>query len=125
MVLPAGGATLCWLLLMTLWMPVLDYARSYAPLVQRVTTLTGRAACLQTYGLSRAQIAAFKFHGQFKVLPADRQAVCPWLIVDANDVSTLARSVDTAQWELKATVRRPTDRNESILVYQRVVKAGP
>jgi hypothetical protein len=36
LVLPAGGATLCWLLLMTLWLPVLDYARSYAPQVQRI-----------------------------------------------------------------------------------------
>ena len=26
-----GGAALCWLLLTTLWMPALDYARSYAP----------------------------------------------------------------------------------------------
>jgi hypothetical protein len=31
LVLPAGGAALCWLLVMTLWLPVLDYARSYAP----------------------------------------------------------------------------------------------
>ncbi|MFZ9180222.1 MAG: hypothetical protein ACO21V_13530, partial [Limnohabitans sp.] len=29
LVLPAGGAALCWLLLMTLWLPALDYARSY------------------------------------------------------------------------------------------------
>ena len=122
MVLPAGGATLCWLLLMTLWLPVLDYARSYAPLVQRVTTLTGRSACLQSHGLSRAQIAAFTFHGQFTVLPADRQARCPWLIVDAHDVATLAQFVVADQWELKATVRRPTDRNESVLVYRRVAR---
>ncbi|MDP3606966.1 MAG: hypothetical protein Q8R59_14630, partial [Polaromonas sp.] len=36
MVLPAGGATLCWLLLMTLWLPLLDYARSYGPLSRQV-----------------------------------------------------------------------------------------
>ena len=33
LVLPAGGVALCWLLLMTLWLPLLDYARSYRPLV--------------------------------------------------------------------------------------------
>jgi len=36
LVLPAAGAALCWLLLTTLWMPALDYARSYLPLVRRI-----------------------------------------------------------------------------------------
>lgn len=30
LVIPAGGVALCWLLLMTLWLPMLDYARSRA-----------------------------------------------------------------------------------------------
>ncbi|MDO8278050.1 MAG: hypothetical protein Q7T63_07995, partial [Burkholderiaceae bacterium] len=34
LVLPAGGAALSWMLLMTLWLPLLDYARSYAPMVR-------------------------------------------------------------------------------------------
>ncbi|HYP70389.1 MAG TPA: hypothetical protein VEP93_05855, partial [Variovorax sp.] len=33
LVLPAGGAALCWTLVMTLWLPPLDYARSYVPQV--------------------------------------------------------------------------------------------
>ncbi len=32
LVLPAAGVVLCWLLLMTLWLPLLDYARSYRAL---------------------------------------------------------------------------------------------
>ena len=28
LVLPAGGVAVCWLLLMTLWLPLLDHARS-------------------------------------------------------------------------------------------------
>jgi 4-amino-4-deoxy-L-arabinose transferase-like glycosyltransferase len=35
LVLPAGGVALCWLLLMTLWLPLLDYARSNRALVDR------------------------------------------------------------------------------------------
>ncbi len=30
MILPAAGTTLCWLLLTTLWMPILDFSRSYS-----------------------------------------------------------------------------------------------
>ncbi|TNF58748.1 MAG: hypothetical protein EP306_12495, partial [Burkholderiales bacterium] len=36
LVLPASGAILCWLLLMTLWLPLLDYGRSYGPLARRL-----------------------------------------------------------------------------------------
>jgi len=36
LVLPAGGVALCWLLFMTLWLPILDQARSYRALVERV-----------------------------------------------------------------------------------------
>ena len=52
LVLPAGGAALCWLLLMTLWLPVLDYARSYAPLVRGIAPdrWTSPAAC-EVFGL--------------------------------------------------------------------------
>lgn len=41
LVLPAGGTTLCWLLLTTVWLPALDYARSYAPQMQRLVLALG------------------------------------------------------------------------------------
>ena len=58
LVLPAGGAALCWLLLMTLWMPLLDFARSYAPLVRRVEAIVKPADCIETFGLSTAATLA-------------------------------------------------------------------
>jgi len=119
MVLPAGGATLCWLLLMTLWLPVLDYARSYAPMVQRILVLTDRPACVQVHGLGRGPIAALRFHGQLDTRPATRRADCPWLLVDAADAPTLSEAVDLSQWTYQARVRRPTDRTETILLYRR------
>ena len=125
MVLPAGGAALCWLLLMTLWLPLLDFARSYAPLVQSVAGMTGREpVCLQAQGLSRGQIAAFQFHGKFTLYPAGLQARCPWLVVDTDAVATLPQAVDLRQWALQATVRRPSDDNEDILLFRRVTSPG-
>mgnify|MGYP001328654909 CR=1 FL=1 len=125
LVLPAGGAALCWLLLMTLWLPLLDFARSYAPLVQSVAAMTGRPACLQAHGLSRGQIAAFQFHGKFILHPATHEAHCPWLIVDADATATLPQAVDLRQWERQATVRRPSDDNEDIMLFRRVTPPGP
>ena len=57
LVLPAGGAALCWLLLMTLWLPLLNYARSYEPLVQRVMRVLGQTSCVEVWGLSRGQMS--------------------------------------------------------------------
>lgn len=123
-VLPAGGAALCWLLLMTLWLPLLDFARSYAPLVRTVSRVTGHPACLQAHGLSHAQIAAFQFHARMVLEPASRQARCPWLIVDADATRTLAQAVDPRQWQFVTTVRRPSDDNEDILLFSRVIAPG-
>lgn len=132
MALPAGGATLCWLLVMTLWLPLLDFARSYEPLVLKVRGMMGDTTCVQYYGLTRAQGAAFEFHGKLKLLPAnhstsasaDQPNQCEWLIVDTQAVGTLKKDVDLSAWQLHATVRRPSDNNEDIVLYKRTAHSG-
>ncbi|MET0312308.1 MAG: hypothetical protein ABW051_09675 [Burkholderiaceae bacterium] len=119
LVLPAGGAVLSWLLLMTLWLPLLDFARSYAPLVNNVAARIGQASCVETYGLSRGQIAAFQFHAGLELHPASQEARCEWLLVDADTQATLSKSVDLKLWTLVASERRPADKNQDILVYRR------
>lgn len=126
MVLPAGGTALCWLLLMTLWLPILDFARSYAPLVSRVTDFVGKTPCVQVYGLSPGQVTAFKYHGALKVEAATMEtseipaSQCPWLIVDADAEVTLAVNVNMKPWKFVTKVRRPSDDNEDVLLYKRV-----
>lgn len=125
MVLPAGGTTLCWLLLMTLWLPMLDFARSYAPLVSRVTGIVGKPTCVQVYGLNVGQITAFKYHGGLNLLPAAidtslaAEQKCPWLIVDADAEGALSVNVNTQPWKFVTKVRRPSDDNEDVLLYRR------
>jgi len=127
MALPAGGATLCWLLVMTLWLPLLDFARSYAPLVGKVRSMMGETQCVHFYGLTRAQGAAFEFHGELKLVPApiassekaSELASCPWLIVDTQSIPTLAKDINLTQWTQHATVRRPSDDNEDIVLYRK------
>ena len=126
MVLPAGGATLCWLLLMTLWLPVLNFARSYSPLVERVTEITGKTHCVETLGLSVAQVTAFKHHGQLQVKSAkllnkkQTSTNCPWLIIDADAEKAIADLDTRSSWRYVTKVRRPSDDNEDVLLYKRV-----
>ena len=120
LVLPASGTALCWLLLMTLGLPVLDYARSYAPLVHNVAILINGPGCVEEIGLTRAQIAAFEYHGRMDLRHAAPEAVCPWLLVSAPLQPSVGIALDMKDWHLLANVRRPSDSEENVLVYRRV-----
>ena len=68
LVLPAAGSTLCWLLLMTLWLPLLDFGRSYGPISRRIAELVPPQSCVLADGLSQAQIAALRHHGGLRLV---------------------------------------------------------
>ena len=126
MVLPASGAILCWLLVMTLWLPLLDFGRSYAPLVNKVRSMMGATDCVHYFGLTKAQGAAFQFHGNLKLLPVSTRAEstasnasqCAWLIVDTQALAAFTQEVDASAWTQHATVRRPSDNNEDIVLFR-------
>jgi hypothetical protein len=122
LVLPAAGATLCWLLLMTLWLPLLDFGRSYGPISRRIATLVPPQSCVLVDGLTQAQIAALEHHGGLKLVrtTAASGERCEGLVVSPDSQGTLDQRVDLTQWAFKATVRRLTDNKESLLLYQRV-----
>ncbi|MBH2008750.1 MAG: hypothetical protein I8H71_03505 [Xanthomonadaceae bacterium] len=125
LVLPAGGATLCWLLLMTLWMPLLDYARSLGPLSRQVASLVDKKSCVEIYGVGSAQAAALQYHGQLELRQATPQASCPYLVVDIAAQPSLSAAVNLPDWAFQATVRKPTDKTENMLVYKRVSRNRP
>lgn len=126
MVLPASGAILCWLLIMTLWLPLLDFGRSYAPLVNKVRSMMGATDCVHFFGLTKAQGAAFQFHGHLKLIPVSMRteqknsepSQCAWLIVDTQALSSFHQEVDASAWTQHATVRRPSDNNEDIVLFR-------
>jgi hypothetical protein len=119
LVLPAGGAALCWFLLMTLWLPLLDFARSYAPLARSVSQRIGVQPCVHAHGLTRGQAAAFAYHGQMNLKTTDAAQRCPWLVVDADAVPGMASAIKVSDWTLRGTIRRPSDDNEDVLIFQR------
>jgi hypothetical protein len=119
MVLPAGGAALCWLLLMTLWLPLLDFTQSYAAMVRRTRLVIGQPTCIEVLGLSRGHIAAFQFHGQWTVRPMDSKNTCPWLVVDKEAVNLMNAPLNLARWRLYESLNHPLDPNEELVFYKR------
>jgi len=122
LVLPAAGATLCWLLLMTLWLPLLDFGRSYGPVSRRIASMVPMGSCVLADGLSQAQIAALQYHGQLQLVRTRQgeDAACAAMVVDPASQATLEKRVNLTQWAFKASVSRLTDKKERLLVYQRV-----
>lgn len=122
LVLPAGGAALCWTLVMTLWLPPLDYARSYVPQVNAVKQLVGDHAggCIAELQLERAHIAALRYHGEFTLQPLNADSRCRWLLVNPEAIGGLHDIIDLHQWRLIRTLRRPTAKSDDLLLYQRM-----
>jgi hypothetical protein len=123
LVLPAGGVALCWLLLMTLWLPLLDYARSPRALVERLAVHVPRDACIAAPSLGPVGVAALEVFGPYRVdaRPGAEQGRCNFLVLTQR-----ARAPVTARagWETIATIRRPTDRGEITVVYRRQGKTA-
>jgi hypothetical protein len=118
LVLPAGGVVLAWNLAMTLWLPPLNYARSYRAHVQLLKRHIPGDVCIAAPGLPRALTAALEYHGRWRVdaRPAAAGGECPiWVAA-----GTLANPpLPPPGWQTVALERRPTDRDEITGVFRR------
>jgi hypothetical protein len=126
MALPAGGVVLAWLLLMTLWRPLLDHARSARPWVDALQQPLAGARCVAAPGLSTSLVAALEVHGGWRVRSGPDQGRAQAQDCDARIVVLRDQPGEATPptappgWVLTDTLRRPTDRNELTAVWRRV-----
>ncbi|MDO9570550.1 MAG: hypothetical protein Q7J58_14435 [Hydrogenophaga sp.] len=122
LVLSASGITLCWSLLLTLWLPVLNHGMGLAPISQRVAAQTPAQQCVLVHGLMHEQIAALQYHGGLRVQritggPAD--ASCTRLVVSSEGFATLSQRLDVRQWQLLREEPRLRENRDVWLVFER------
>ena len=120
---PAGGTVLGWVLLMTLWLPMLDYGRSYGPHIQALRQhIPADVRCMQTLGFDPALTTAMRHYTDWELQRADQGEVtaqrCEWLIATPMAWSALPAE-QTQDWLLQARVMRPTDRHDYLMVLRR------
>ena len=85
---------------------MLDFARSYAPLVRNVVALMSQPECIQVHGLSKAQMAALRHHGQMRIdLSGDSR--CEWLVVGMRAKEAFESTDQAPSWRWVQTVRPP------------------
>ena len=93
LVLPASGVALSWLLLMTLGLPLVDYARSYRPWVYLVAQHVPNGVCVAAQ-LPRSALAALENYSNWRIdAKGDvaKTTECEYLLVDENRHATSSR----------------------------------
>jgi 4-amino-4-deoxy-L-arabinose transferase-like glycosyltransferase len=119
-VLSSAGTTLMWVLLMTLWLPVVNYSRTYRDVaVQIADHLPTDYTCISPVRLGDAQIATFAyFGGMHFAFDADCDVI---LRQDTQDYGEPS-SISPFEWKLVWEGRRVADRDERFRLYVRIVR---
>ena len=115
-----AGLTLFWLLIATLWMPWIDYGKTYRPLSSSLAAaLPAQGKCIANANLPDATLASLDyFDGIRTVAPNDRAGkACDWLLAQGE----LPAEAAMANWRKVWEGSRPSDRRDSekIRLYRR------
>ncbi len=115
LVLPAGGVSLCWLLVMTLLLPPLDNARSYRSMVQRIARQVPAGACIAAPNMPRAQVVALEYLGGWQVdaVTPESQTRCGYLLLARPQAKA------SAAWQFLGRERRNRSDEDVTDIYRR------
>ena len=121
LVLPAGGVALCWLLFMTLWLPILDQARSYRALVERMRPDVPADTMVCAPRATVALMTGLEYFGQYRVdglAPTSGEGArhCEVLIVQLPGRAAIP---EVKGWQPRAKHTQRTRNSEQIVIYRR------
>lgn len=121
-----SGVILFWMLLAALWMPWIDYGKTYRPVSASLAkTLPARINCIANANLPDAILAAFDYFDNIQTVPQSSEASkkCSLLLLqgDPKDRSAL----EAAGWQATWIGHRPSDRHASdkLHLYRRLPRA--
>ncbi|NWG31955.1 MAG: glycosyltransferase family 39 protein [Rhodocyclaceae bacterium] len=104
----AGGLTLMWALIASLWMAWIDHYKSYRPVVQSLqAALPAGIDCIEQLGLGAAQRAVLDYYTGIRTVPASAGRQCAWRLVVAQRDRLL-----TPGWQEVWQGHRAGDRKE-------------
>lgn len=119
----AVGMTFGWGLLMTLWLPLIDSAKSYQLVFTHLNSaLPKQYTCINSLNVGQAQRFLFEYYSNIKLQPFEisQQLNCDlYLIQDDKGTGKMQPGSD---WKLIWSGKRPADRKESFRLFQLVKK---
>ncbi len=122
-VLSSGGLILLWVMLLTLFLPDVNYSKNYASVAREVAAkIPPGTDCIDT-NVGLPQRASFAYYG---ALPFSRAGSAPCRLILLQDSVKLKDEREKmlphagASWELLWEGRRPSDRDERFKLYRRL-----
>jgi 4-amino-4-deoxy-L-arabinose transferase-like glycosyltransferase len=109
----ATGVTVAWVLLVTLWMPWIDYGKTYRPVVASLRkALPADAGCVGRLSLGAPQRAALDYFGGIRTRWGSK--TCHWLVIQGGTTEAPPEG-----WIRVWEGHRPGDRSERLRLYRR------
>ncbi|MCL2830238.1 MAG: glycosyltransferase family 39 protein [Betaproteobacteria bacterium] len=110
-----AGMTTFWLLLTALWLPWVDYQKTYRGVSSLLATAwPASSGCLDTRSLSSSHLASFDYFDGILTTPGKS---CDWLLTFGS--SGVDEAAPGAGWTLIGEAHRPSDRSERFRLYRR------
>ncbi|MEI7613385.1 MAG: glycosyltransferase family 39 protein [Betaproteobacteria bacterium] len=121
-----AGLTLFWILIAVLWMPWIDYGKTYRPLSASLAkALPAKVTCIANANVPDAILAVLDYFDQIRTVPLDSDASkhCNLLLLSGEPRDSAV--VTAAGWHQTWEDRRPGDRHESdkFHLYRRGLRA--
>ncbi|MFJ5447029.1 ArnT family glycosyltransferase [Methylobacillus methanolivorans] len=118
----AVGMTMAWGLLMTLWLPWIDNARSYKNVFEDLSkAMPAEYSCINSYGIGMAQTALLDYYTDLVIqpqsAPASYNPACDLYLI--QDDSRHVRLTPGDNWQLIWSGNRALDRRESFHLFVR------
>jgi hypothetical protein len=110
------GLTTMWVLLMLLWLPWIDYGKTYRSVSADFRQTLGKnPGCIARRGLGLAQRASLDYFNGIRTVGASHARDCRYLIVQ----TTPRAEKDVDGWILLRDASRPGDKGERLRLYRR------
>jgi hypothetical protein len=120
--LAAAGLTMVWVVINLLYLPAVNYSRSYAGLAQQVATQierSGGSPCVFAHRLLPAHRALFALHGAMRFVRPEQEAECTVALHRDTRRSRLDDEPPPGPWQLIWEGTWPTRQEETFRLYRR------
>jgi 4-amino-4-deoxy-L-arabinose transferase-like glycosyltransferase len=122
-VLSSGGLVLSWALLMTLWMPWLNYTRTYRDVAQQMKNkLPAHYNCIQTEHLGLAQRVTLVYFADLRFADTSKISEgkdCDFLLLQDSVANRYDAKIPETDWKLRWEGRRAAARDERFRLYRK------
>ena len=117
----AVGITMAWSLLMALWLPMIDSAKSYQEVMLNLqNALPVKHTCINSIGFGEPQRALLNYYTNLNVLPIRKSSELGCDLYLIQEDKTHEQIIPGQDWKLIWKGKRAADRYEKFRLYQKV-----